>query len=182
MLGNVINSPDFRLVHAYWQKTEHVLKCSFFPVRMKASMKIKGGDIHCAKRSLWTWGFNLSWILLNITSVLLVSPTKVWAPNVVLKRNHVLFYWWNALSHSFITNIWNHTVHGTIMGPSLSLTEFFENNVMVYKEKLFSWSHKDPQRKSIIEIFLLNYKAMQKSRTFVKLFLEDIRCVSLVWK
>lgn len=66
------------------------------------------------------------------------------------------------------------------MGSSLSLTEFFKKNVMVSKEKLFSCNHKDPQRKSIIEIFLLDYKAMQKSRTFVKLVLEDLLCVNLV--
>lgn len=74
MLGNVIQCPACRLVHAYWQKTEYVLKCSFFS-QDEGTHENERGSIHCAKRSLWLWGLNLFWIL-NMTSVLLVSPTK----------------------------------------------------------------------------------------------------------
>lgn len=97
MQGNVFHCPAFRLVHAYLQKTEYVRKCSFFS-QDEGIHENKRGNIHCAKRSLCIWGFNLFWILLNITSVLLHSPTKVWHSNVVLKSTHVCSYWWNAES------------------------------------------------------------------------------------
>lgn len=155
---------------------------ALFSVRRKGSMKMKG-EVFTVQNVVFGYKALIYFdIRLNIIGVLLVSPTKVWPPNVVLKSTHVRSYWWNALSLSFSTNMWSLTAHGTIMGSSLSLIEFFEKNVVVSKEKLFSWNHKDPWRNSIIEIFLSDYKAMQKSRTFVKLVLEDLLCVSLVWK
>lgn len=116
----------FRLLHAYWQKTEYVLKCSFFS-QDEGIHENERGNIHWARCSLWIWGFNLFLIHFNIIIVLLVSSTKVWPPNVVLKSTHAHSYLWSPLSVSFSTNMWSHTVHGTIMGSSLNLMVSKEN-------------------------------------------------------